>query len=86
MKDVQDVSSLGGFVYKSDSTCLPDPNYKVFQSFVVVPTSLSSKGKLPKGGQHIIEISKKLEAPIIKSDLFVKISDGQLASFPESFD
>ena len=36
----------------------------VFQSFVVVPTSLSSKGKLPKGGQHIIEISKKLEAPI----------------------
>ena len=75
MKDVQDVSSLGGFVYKSDSTCLPDHNYKVFPSFVIVPTSLSSKGKLPKGGQHIIKVSMKLEAPIIKSDLFVKIAE-----------
>ena len=80
------IKSLGGFVYKSDSACLPDHNYKNFPSFVIVPTSLSSKGKLPKGGQHIIKVSKKLEAPIIKSDLFVKIAEGELDSFPESFD
>ena len=55
----------------------------MYQSFIIVPDNYcSSKGKLPRGYQTLLQLSKKLKAPILKRELLEKLADGRVSTFP----
>ena len=55
----------------------------MYQSFIIVPDNYCpSKGKLPRGYQTFLQLSKKLKAPILKHELLEKLADGCVSTFP----
>ena len=67
----------------NSAICFPKKVYNMYQSFIIVPDNYcSSKGKLPRGYQTLLQLSKKLKAPILKRELLEKLADGRVSTFP----